>query len=161
MIASKQRQVDYEINLLPWQDLANVINALKKDDQDTLFTGPDGQGYLNMVTNLRFGGRQNFHLPWAWRSPQLRAEFEDLFTHEAPTFVYYHSDNSEYDHALAPILQVQYWELRGFEDSKTWLYMNKEEAVKRTAAQWQTYSDLGFTPPAEIRALYKLKLYER
>jgi hypothetical protein len=161
IIASKQRQADYEVNLLPWQDLANVINVLKKDDQDTLFTGPDGHGYVNMVTNLRFGGRQNFHLPWAWKSPQLRAEFETLFATQAPTFVYYRNDGSEYDQALGQILPAQYLELRGFEDSKTWLYMEKEAALARPVEQWQAYSDLGFTPPAEIMALYELKLYER
>jgi len=88
LIQGDDRQDKYEILFLPEQSLINVINILKKPG-DRLLTGEEGYGYINLLTGIPFADRQNFHLYWSWRSPELRQDFLDTFAKRPPAFVYF------------------------------------------------------------------------
>ena len=121
----KDKQNESDIQYGTFQSLAHAINSIKEND-DQLFSAPNGHGYLNMMTDLSIAGRQLFHLPWAYRSPKLRAEFEELMKNNPPTFIYFHADKDGYSHQLSAIVKKDYSEIKRTNGDHTNLFIRKD-----------------------------------
>lgn len=152
LFSPNQRQLQYEIDYLPQQAIINVLNILKQDG-DRLWTGPDGYGYLNVLADLPFGDKQNFHLPWAFYSPYLKQDFYDTFTHSPPTFVYFNpgADADPYYEAVQQQLDTQYVELisPGGNSSQLWVLRSRAEELPPEI--WTRYEETFWGVPEELR----------
>lgn len=147
LLKGDNRQNKYEILFLPEQSLINVIKTMKQPG-DKLLTGEEGYGYLNVLTDLPFADRQNFHLVWSWRSPILRQDFLDTFASQPPTFVYFpdHTGHGMPDLLHEEILPRDYVSVLSPGGTDSDLYVSKTRAESLTDAQKtdlaSTYYDL-------------------
>lgn len=150
--APSQRQQNYEILYLPQQSIINVLKILKTDG-DTLWTGPDGHGYLNVLTDLPFGDKQNFHLPWSFYSPYLRQDFYDTFANNPPTFVYFQpfADADPYYEAVQEQLDTQYLELPSPGGNPSQLWILRQVAEQIPIETWTKYEETLWLVPEELR----------
>lgn len=140
-----------DINYGTYQGVANAIITIKNPG-DALLTGPNGSGYLNLLTDLPLAGRQNFHLNWAWRSPKLQAQFKQLMAERPPTFIYFqHDEASDYYRYLKPTLEKDYYRLLRADGRETDLYFRQDAAAQRTPSQWQELAEQYFIIPADLR----------
>lgn len=115
------------------------LMSVFKTEGDTFFSGPNGQGYMNMRADIPIAGRQLFHLQWAYESPELRKEFHDLLAQHPPTFIYFLEDQSGYHNDLQAPLKAQYTEI--IQDKhRTFFYMLNSKVTGVTAEQ-QRYLD--------------------
>ena len=71
-LEKKDKLNEYFINYGEFEAYGKVIKILATTN-DTLITGPDGAGYINLIAQLPIPGRQVFHLDWAARSPFLQS----------------------------------------------------------------------------------------
>lgn len=149
--APSQRQQNYEILYLPQQSIITVVNILKADG-DRLWTGPDGHGYLNVLTDLPFGDKQNFHLPWAFYSPYLKQDFYDTFANNPPTFVYFQpfADADPYYEAVQEQLDLQYVELLSPGGNPSQLFILRRVAEQIPAETWTKYEETLWLVPEEL-----------
>jgi len=121
----KDKQNEFSIQYGTFQSLAHAINSIKKDS-DRIFNAPNGHGYLNMMADLPIAGRQLFHLPWAYRSPKLKAEFEELMETNPPEFIYFQTDINGYSNDLKTYLEKDFIEIIRTNGDKTNLFMQKD-----------------------------------
>ncbi len=63
IIEIKDKVADHHVQ---YHEFASLGAALRTLVRGSLMTGPDGAGYLNMVSGLPLAGDQNFHLEWAY-----------------------------------------------------------------------------------------------
>lgn len=141
--SEKDKLNEYYVQYGTYESYAQLVRVFKADG-DTFFSAPNGHGYLNIISGLPIAGRQLFHLEWAYRSPQLRSEFHELFKTNLPIFVYLTEDTSGYHTELVPILKSGYSEL--LHDAKrTHLYFSKQRVAETTEQQAQYMKEKDFT----------------
>jgi hypothetical protein len=129
----KDKLNEYYVQYGTYESYAQLVKLFGVDG-DTFFSAPDGYGYLNIVSGLPIAGRQLFHLQWAYRSPQLRAEFHELFEKNPPAFVYLMEDESGYHTDLVPILEEGYTRVL-HNEKRTPLYFANDKVVQQTPTQ--------------------------
>ena len=108
------------------QNLADILITLKSDG-DRFLSGPDGAGYINIVSNLPIAGRQLFHLNWSWEVPALREEFQTLFEKKPPEFVLFYNDGGQHAKYLQPILKAKYLNTYNSSGDITFFFILKEK----------------------------------
>lgn len=138
---------EYFVNYGTFEAYGRAIEAIAPDGA-SLITGPDGAGYMNMMANVPVAGRQNFHLNWAYRTPELREAFEEMLGSNPPTFVYFVEDeNNGFYRMLKPRLESDYVALKRRDGSETRLMVNRQVLVLVTEQQWLKLEDLFFQRP--------------
>lgn len=143
----KDKMNEYAIAYDTWQAMANAINTIKKSG-DTLLTGGDGTGYLNILAGLPMADNQNFHINLFWRPEEQRIKFARLMTEQPPTFIYFQTnERNDYYLYLQPILAEEYLHLRRADGRLTDLYFLRKAAAQTTSEQWQALADQYFTLP--------------
>lgn len=130
----KDKLTDYYIQYNRYEDFARIIKTVQQPGE-TLFTGPDGHGYINILANVSLAGRQNFHLQWSWLSPKLKDEFYVLFATKPPTYIYFQADGSGYARALDSILSEMYTQLYTKDDKETHFYIRNEKITSLSSEQ--------------------------
>lgn len=145
----KDRLTEYFIQYDRFQAYATALKTLSSPG-DTLMTGPDGAGYLNMLAGLPFAGKQNFHLEWAWRVPELRQSWLTMIEQEPPTFLYYHLNTDSYSQVLRPLVETEYVPLYRKDGSETGLRMHKKALAKIQEDQWQRFEEQAFQRPSAL-----------
>lgn len=124
---------EYYIQYGTIESYSRLISAFKTEG-DTLLSGPNGVGYMNMRTDLPIAGRQLFHLPWSYNSPELRKEYQDLLKDNPPTFIYFLDNVSGYHSDLQPVLKANYTEMvQG--KRRTFLFFSNTKKDQMTDAQ--------------------------
>ncbi|MBP7740852.1 hypothetical protein KA089_01565 [Candidatus Woesebacteria bacterium] len=140
---------DYYIKYDTFQAYGNALKTIKNDG-DTLITGPNGVGYLNMMAGIPIFGKQNFHLEWSYRVPYLRDYWLDMMENEPPTFIFFNLENSSHSQILKPILDQKYTMLKRSDGSDTQLYILINALKKITREQWKSFENQSFVIPAII-----------
>ncbi|MGD9129802.1 MAG: hypothetical protein PVJ09_04940 [Candidatus Woesebacteria bacterium] len=142
----KDNLFQYYVEYDPWQAYANALKTVKKP-RDTLLTATNGHGYMNMMADLPFAGRQNFHLPWSYSVPKLRDEFHQLLENNPPTFIYIIRDGSKYEFALSAIIKEDYQQLYRSDGRQTWIFMHNDAITRSTPEEWQKFEEQFFWLP--------------
>jgi hypothetical protein len=145
VFTKKDKLNEYYIQYGSHESYAQLVKVLKSDG-DTFFSGPNGHGYLNIISELPIAGRQLFHLQWAYRSPQLRSEFHQLLATNPPEFIYMTEDTSGYHTDLAPVLEKEYREILQ-DDNRIFLYIRSDKAksLSQSQLQYMRERDFSFT----------------
>jgi len=136
-------------NYIQYDKFQSVGSAIKsiKDDDDTLLVGPL-HGFIYVMADTPMAGRQNAYLPWAYRSPALRKEFEDMMKKRAPSFIYFSEDRSNpYYVALESNYLVDYERIDRVDGGKTDLNISKGFISDENKIDWKRFEELGFLKP--------------
>jgi len=159
LVTGDDRQAKYETLFLPEQALINVIHTLQQPG-DTLLTGEEGYGYINLLTDLPFADRQNFHLLWSWRAPALRQDFLDTFANRPPAFVYFpnHSGQGMPDLLHETILPRDYVSILNPGGTASDLFVRADRAASLTPSQLQDLASTYYGLAASSSAALKLPL---
>ncbi len=142
----RNRLSDYNIQYDTFQAYGAALKTISHPG-DSLLTGPDGSGYLNMMANVPLAGRQNFHLEWAYRVPYLRDAWLEMMRTNPPTFIYFNLKDDSYSRVLKPLIDVNYAVLNRADGSPTDLRMRKDALEKVTPEQWQKFEEQAFQKP--------------
>lgn len=137
---------DYYIKYDTFQAYGTALKTISNAG-DTLLTGPNGSGYMNMMADLPLAGRQNFHLEWAYRVPYLRDAWFQMIENNPPTFVYFDFNNDSYSKILKPLAELNYVVLKRIDGSSTQLMMRKDALKKVTSEQWKAFEVQLFLVP--------------
>ncbi|OIO45094.1 MAG: hypothetical protein COZ34_04055 [Candidatus Pacebacteria bacterium CG_4_10_14_3_um_filter_34_15] len=137
---------DYYIKYDTFQSYGTALKTISSPG-DTLLTGPNGSGYMNMMGDLPLAGRQNFHLEWAYRTPYLREAWMGMIENNPPTFIYFDFNNDSYSKILKPLVDSNYIALKRINGSSTQLMMRKDAINKVTIKQWKAFEDQSFLIP--------------
>lgn len=140
---SRDKLNEYYVQYGTQESYAQLVKVFA-EPEDTLFSGPDGYGYMNIISGLPIAGRQLFHLPWAYRSDKLRGEFHELIASEPPEFIYLLEDESGYHTDLVPVLAAQYTEIF-HNEKRTHLYFITSKAKALTEEQQQYLQEKDFS----------------
>lgn len=140
---------DYYIKYDTFQAYGNALKIIKNDG-DSLMTGPNGDGYLNMMAGIPIFGKQNFHLEWSYRVPYLLDHWIKMMENEPPTFIFFNLDTNSHSKILKPILDEKYTMLKRSDGSNTKLYILKNALRKVTENQWRLYENQSFLIPEAI-----------
>ena len=135
---------EYYINYDPYQSTANAIRAIKEPGE-TLLTGPDGAGLVNILAEVSLADRQNFHLPWSWRSPQLQAEFKQMMNERPPTYVYFQVKDNGYYNYMKPILDAEYLPLLRPDGAESLLLVRKDKLNRLNDQQIKSLAEQSFS----------------
>jgi hypothetical protein len=144
----RDKMSDYYIQYDTFQAYGTALKTIASPG-DTLLTGPDGAGYMNMMAGLPLAGKQNFHLEWAYRVPYLREEWIEMVKTTPPTFLYYDLGTDSYSQVLAPLVNSNYVVLHRTDGTPTLLRMKKDAVEKVTAEQWKKFEDQSFRRPTQ------------
>jgi len=137
MLSKTDKLSQYFIQYSTYESYGNAIKAIKPQNA-TLLSGPDGAGYMNIMGDIPFPGRQLFHLPWAYRSPMLRDAFTKMLSTNPPTFVYFPPiENNGFYEELQPVIATDYAALKRTDGSVTQLFIRKDVARNVTEEQWK------------------------
>lgn len=142
----RDKQTDYYVQYDTFQAYGTALKTISIPG-DTLMTGPDGSGYININANLPISGKQNFHLEWAYRVGYLREAWLHTLQQNPPTFIYFFFDSNSYSQILLPKVESEYIVLRRSDGSPTHLYMLKSAIPKVTSQQWKNFEDQAFQKP--------------
>lgn len=142
----RDKMSDYYIQYDTFQAYGTALKTISQTG-DTLMTGPDGAGYMNMMADLPLAGRQNFHLEWAYRVPYLRQVWLEMIEKQPPTFIYFDLQDDSYSHILKPLIESKYVVLRRRDGTPTLLRMRKDAAERVEPAQWQKFEEQAFQQP--------------
>ncbi len=145
----RDKLTDYYIKYDTFQAYGNALKIIKNDG-DSLMTGPNGVGYLNMMSGIPIFGKQNFHLEWSYRVPYLRDYWLEMMENEPPTFIFFNLENSSHSQILKPILDQKYIMLKRSDGSDTQLYILKNALKKITYEQWRNFENQSFIIPETI-----------
>ncbi len=139
----KDKLNEYYVQYGTYESYAQLVKVVA-GAESTFFSGPNGHGYLNIVSGVPIAGRQLFHLQWAYRSPQLRAEFHELYATDPPEFIYMTEDTSGYHTDLSPILKTQYTPVL-HDNKQTFLYFRDDIAAAITPEQAKYMQEKDFS----------------
>jgi len=139
----KNKMDEYYIQYGMQESHARLMRLIAAEN-DTFFSGPNGHGYINMMSGLPIAGRQLFHLEWAYRSPKLRQEFHELMEMNPPTFIYLTEDTSGYHTDLMETYLPQFYYPMRHNDSRSQLYILKTKADSLTEAQHSEMTDFQY-----------------
>jgi len=143
---SKDKMNEHEIQYGTWQSYGSAIATLKTEGE-TLLTGPNGHGYMNMAGKIPIAGRQLFHLQWAYEIPKLENEWQRLMTERPPEYIFFEFDGSGYANDLLKIIPQKYFRLYRTDGNATELYLLKSAALQKTEAQWEKFEFLYWKRP--------------
>jgi len=121
-VDQRPRLADYTLNYSTQQLIADKINQTKSA-HDNFMSGPDGAGFINLVTNLPIPGRQVFHLDWAYRNPWLRQQLTNMFINHPPEYLYFSLNQGMVSNYLKPILAKRYYSVLGPSGNPSNLYI--------------------------------------
>ncbi|HEX7017677.1 MAG TPA: hypothetical protein VF209_02100 [Patescibacteria group bacterium] len=138
---------EYYINYDTFQAYGNALKTISQPG-NTLMTGPDGAGYMNMMAQLPLAGRQNFHLSWAYRTPYLRQAWLAMIKEHPPTFIYFNLGSDEYSAVLRPLLKTEYVALQRADGSPTLLHIRRDAMNDVSPSQWQALEAQAFRKPS-------------
>ncbi len=143
VLESRSRLQDYFIYYDTFQAYGTALKVLARPG-DTLLTGPDGAGYMNMVADLPYPGLQHFHLEWAYRVPELRERWLKMMQTKPPTFIYFNLGNDGYSNVLRPLLKEKYTVLKRKDGTDTLLFMRTDAVPQISEEQWQHFEEQAF-----------------
>jgi hypothetical protein len=146
VLERKDKLSEHFIQYGEFQAFGSAIKMLKQPG-DTLMTGAQAKGYTNMIADVPIFGKQNFHLEWSYRAPDLRAYFEHEFATNPPTFIYFSLIDNSHSKFLKPLLAQDYYQLKRADGRPTDLYLRKSATTKITPDQWQQFENLYFQKP--------------
>jgi hypothetical protein len=142
----KDRLSDYHIQYDTFQAYGTALKTIAHAN-DTLLTGPNGHGYMNILGGVPIAGKQNFHIEWAYRVPDLRATWLEMLDTSPPTFIYFDLGHDSYSQHLIPLVATEYVALQRADGSPTQLLMKKSAIKNVTSEQWQKFEDQAFLRP--------------
>lgn len=150
-VFEKQDKVsEHFINYGDFQSAASLIQVIKSPT-DTLLTGPDGHGYINIIADVPISGKELFHLPWAWRSPEIRQEFQKMLVNNPPTYVLFDQDKENGFHeAIKPLLDKDYTYLKRSDGRESKIMVRNDKLLTITAEQKKMMNDLYFMTPEQL-----------
>lgn len=143
---NRNKLSDYYIKYDTFQAYGTALKIIKKPT-DSLMTGPDGVGYLNMMADIPTAGKQNFHLEWSYRVPYLRDYWIDMVNNNQPTFIYFNLDQNSHSKILKPIIEKHYAPVVRKSGDDTLLYMKKESINDVFEEQWVEFEEQLFEKP--------------
>ncbi len=150
ILEKKDKLSEHFIGYGDFQSSADIIRVLK-EPTDTLLTGPDGAGYINIIADVPIAGKELFHLPWAWRSPEIRASYHTMLMNNPPTYVLFDPDSENGFHeAIKPYLDSDYTRLKRLDGRETKIKVRTEKLTNLTDEQKQKMIDLYFMTPQQL-----------
>ncbi|MCL4208311.1 hypothetical protein KJZ63_01595 [Patescibacteria group bacterium] len=150
ILEKKNKLEEHFIGYGDFQSTADIIKVLK-EPTDTLLTGPDGAGYINIIADVPIAGKELFHLPWAWRSPEIRANYQTMLMNNPPTYVLFDPDSENGFHeAIKPKLDREYTRLKRLDGRETKIMVRTEKLQNLTEEQKQKMIDLYFMTPQQL-----------
>lgn len=140
---------EHFINYGGFQSQASLIQALKSPGE-TLLTGPNGDGYINLVADIPFAGNELFHLAWAWRSPKIRQDYLTMLEQNPPTYVIFPEDGENgFEQSLRPKLEAEYTRLLRLDGNRTDFMILTSKLDSLTAEQKEKMELLYYKPLSE------------
>lgn len=135
---------EHFINFESEESTALAVLAISKP-RDGFLAGP--QSYLNVATELPLVTKQTAYLPWAFRSNELRDDFNLKISKRAPSFVFFPSSDNPYFKSLSPTLAKNYFRIRRSFGKDTDLYVSKSKAIDVDPEQWRRFEVLLYEKP--------------
>lgn len=140
----KDKLNEYFINYGTFDAYARALKIISPPDA-TLMSGPNGAGYINIMSEIPLAGRQLFHLPWAYRSQFLRSKFQKMLATHPPTFVYFLEDQKNgFYQDLKPLLNTKYVEFKRSDGSQTQLWALTNSLDDVTEEEWWQFQQQEF-----------------
>lgn len=127
------------------ESIGMAISAIKEKD-DRLLAGPQS-GFINYFSQTKLATKQNAYLDWAYRTPAIKSNFEEVRNINPPEYVYFPKSNNPFFLDLEPILQDKYVKIeRTFGDS-TSLYILKSKISRVPDQKWRLFESLKYKKP--------------
>ncbi len=142
------KNTDHYVQYSELETVSYVLSKLKLQG-DTLWVSPL-DGMVNIISDIPLADRQNAHLPWAYRSPVLRNEFQNMIQHNPPTFILFYNPNDEYYLYMQPYLENEYTNFVKKDGKPTSLYIINSRISKRSSKQWKDAQDRDFIIPEKV-----------
>lgn len=138
------------INYGDFQATADLLKVIKSPN-DTLLTGPDGAGYINLMSQIPIAGNELFHMPWAWTFAHVRDSFYHLLCTNLPTYVLFEPDSENGFHeALKPYLDKNYTRLKRSDGRETKIMVLNSKLETVSEEQKKGMLDLFFMTPEQL-----------